>query len=205
MHVWTLFALTEAALCFVPGPAVLLVLSQALARGTGKAVWSILGIVAANTVYFVLSATGIGAILIASYDLFFAIKWIGAFYLIWLGVGAFLGAQAVSVAAARERSISGGRMFLNGVVLQLSNPKALVFFTALLPQFVDPHRPVWSQMAILALTSVIIEFFVQLLYATLAGRASSLAARPPFARVVNRIAGGLLIAAGLSIALVKRA
>ena len=203
-HVWTLFALTETALCFVPGPAVLLVLSQALAHGTAKAVWSILGIVAANTVYFVLSATGIGAILIASYDLFFAIKWIGAVYLIWLGISAFFGASAVSVAPARERSIAGARMFGNGVVLQLSNPKALVFFTALLPQFVDPHRPIWSQMLILALTSVIIEFFVQLLYASLAGRASSLAARPPFARLANRIAGSLLIVAGLSIAAVKR-
>lgn len=204
-HVWTLFALTETALCFVPGPAVLLVLSQALAHGTAKSVWSILGIVAANTVYFVLSATGIGAILIASYDLFFAIKWIGALYLIWLGISAFFSASHVSVEAASARLISGRRMFANGMVLQLSNPKALVFFTALLPQFIDPHRPIWSQMLILALTSVVIEFFVQLLYATLAGRASMLAARPSFARLANRLAGGLLIAAGLSIAAVRRA
>ena len=68
------------------GPAVLLVLSQALTRGAAKAIWSIGGILAANTVYFILSATGDGAILMSSYDLFFTIKWIGAAYLVWLGV-----------------------------------------------------------------------------------------------------------------------
>src|ERR1700690_1084615 len=88
-QIWSVFALTETALCFVPGPAVLLVLSQALSRGPSKTVWSILGILTANTTYFILSATGIGAILMASYGLFFAIKWVGVIYLVWLGIGAF--------------------------------------------------------------------------------------------------------------------
>ena len=73
-QVWSAFFVIETAMCLTPGPAVLLVLSQALTRGAPKAVWSIAGILAANTVYFILSATGVGAILLASYDLFFAIK-----------------------------------------------------------------------------------------------------------------------------------
>ena len=77
-QVWTAFAVLEFVLCITPGPAVLLVLSQALAHGAGKTVWTIFGILSANTVYFVVSATGLGAILAASYDLFFAIKWAGA-------------------------------------------------------------------------------------------------------------------------------
>jgi threonine/homoserine/homoserine lactone efflux protein len=205
-HSWALFAFTETVLCLVPGPAVLLVLSQALAHGTGKAVWSIMGIVAANTIYFVLSATGLAAILVASYDLFFAIKWIGALYLIWLGLSTMFGASGpVPLSITERRSVPGRRMFLNGVVLQLSNPKALVFFTAFLPQFVDPHRPLWLQILILAFTSFVIEFLVQLFYATLADRASSWAKRPSFGRVLNRFAGGLLIAAGVSMAAVRRA
>ena len=97
---WGAFVVAMTALCVVPGPAVLLVLSQALSHGTAKAVWSILGIIVAGTAWFVLSATGIGAVLTASYELFFAIKWIGVAYLVWLGVGHVLphlearGAQA---------------------------------------------------------------------------------------------------------------
>ena len=204
-QVWSAFFLIETALCLMPGPAVLLVLSQALTRGTLKAIWSICGILAANTTYFILSATGIGAILMASYELFFAIKWVGAAYLVWLGIGAFLGrAGAPSIRGVEATPVHSFRLFLNGVILQMSNPKALLFFTALLPQFVNPHAAIVPQMAILAATSVVIEFFVQLSYALLAGRAARLAAQPRFARVTDRIAGTLLIGAGLGMAALRR-
>ena len=93
-EVWIVFAVTETALCLTPGPAVLLVLSQALTRGTRASLWSNAGILAGNTFYFLLSATGLGAVLLASYDVFFAIKWLGAAYLVWLGVRAFFGRSA---------------------------------------------------------------------------------------------------------------
>lgn len=205
-QVWTFFAVTETALCFLPGPAVLFVLSQALSKGARPTVWSILGIIAANSVYFVLSATGVGAILVASYDVFFAVKWIGAAYLIWLGVSAFFGkSEILSIVPGGSSQVKAGRMFANGFILQMSNPKALLFFTALLPQFINPHATIWPQVLILALTSVVIEFFVQLLYATAADRASHLAARPAFAKLTNRVAGSLMIAAGLGLAAARRA
>jgi len=205
-QVWTAFAILETVLCFTPGPAVLLVLSQALSRGTGRAVFSIAGIIAANTVYFVLSATGVGAILLASYDLFFAIKWIGVAYLVWLGVNEIFGRPSLSVIRpADDTRADASRRFRKGFILQMSNPKALVFFTALVPQFLNPHAPIALQVAILALTSVLIEFLVQLFYAVLAGRFSYLAARPGFAKLTNRVAGSLLIAAGLGMAAMKRA
>ncbi len=204
-QIWSAFFLVETALCLTPGPAVLLVLSQALTRGTPRAVWSIGGILAANTLYFILSATGIGAILMASYDLFFAIKWLGAAYLVWLGVSAFLGtSKTLAVRAGAATPASGARLFLNGFILQMSNPKALVFFTALLPQFINPHAALAPQVAILALTSVVIEFFVQLFYALLAGRAAHLAAQPRFARLTDRVAGTLLIGAGIGMAALRR-
>jgi len=204
-QVWSAFVLVETALCLTPGPAVLLVLSQALSRGAAKALWSTTGILAANTVYFVLSATGVGAILLASYDLFFAIKWIGAAYLIWLGISAFRGkSKALSIRAVDPKPVYGGRLFLNGFVLQMANPKVIVFFTALVPQFISPHAPIAPQVAILAVTSVTIEFFVQLFYAVLAGRAAHLAAQPRFARITDRVAGSLLIGAGLGMAALRR-
>jgi len=202
---WFMFFVVETALCLTPGPAVLLVLSQTLTRGSSKAVWSIGGIIAANTLYFVLSATGIGAILLASYKLFFAIKWVGAAYLVWLGVSAFFGKSKVLSVGRDERApVSSGRMFLNGFILQMANPKALVFFTALLPQFINPKAAVIPQVAILALTSVVVEFFVQLFYALLAGRVTHLATQPRFAAITNRIAGSLLVGAGIGMAAIRR-
>jgi threonine/homoserine/homoserine lactone efflux protein len=204
-QLWDFFVVTETALCFVPGPAVLLVLSQGLRHGTQKAVFSILGIVGANTVYFCLSATGIGAVLMASYQVFFAIKWIGAAYLVWLGLSALFGkSRLVSVSASDNVRSNAAKLFANGFILQMSNPKALMFFTALLPQFIDPHATLWTQVLILAATSIVIEFFVQLLYATLAGRATSLVTQPRFAKITDRVAGSFLIAAGAGLAAIRR-
>lgn len=200
-----MFVGVETALCLTPGPAVLLVLSQALTRGAPRAIWSICGILAANTAYFIISATGIGAILLASYELFFAIKWIGAAYLVWIGISAFRGrSEVLSVRAQAPAPASGGRMFLNGFILQMANPKALMFFTALLPQFIEPGAPIVPQIVILAVTSMAIEFLVQLFYASVAGRITALATRPRFATITNRISGSLLVGAGVGMAAIRR-
>jgi homoserine/homoserine lactone efflux protein len=95
---------------------------------------------------------------------------------------------------------STARTFLNGVVLQVANPKVLVFFVALLPQFIDPLGSVLTQIAILGVTSVVIEFVVLLAYGALAGRLTSVAARPRFQTLANRVAGTMLITAGVSAA-----
>jgi threonine/homoserine/homoserine lactone efflux protein len=204
-EIWLLFAVTETVLCFTPGPAVLLVLSQGLARGTASSIWANLGILAGNTQYFVLSATSLGALLVASYELFALIRWAGAAYLIWLGVTTFFGRSSVlSVAPADVTVRSRGRIFVNGFVLQAANPKALVFFTALLPQFIDPRGGVVAQVAILAVTSVVIEFLVLLAYGALAGRLTSWAARPRFRTLANRVAGSMLVTAGVGTAALRR-
>lgn len=201
---WWLFAGTETVLCLTPGPAVLFVLSSALRSGTRKSVFSNFGILAANTVYFVLSAAGVGSVLLASYNLFIAIKLMGAGYLIFIGARALFGKTDVLSAAAPVKEKREWRMFTDGFILQASNPKAIVFFTALLPQFVDPHRPIAPQMAILAVTSVAIEFCVLLGYGAAAGRATELARQPRYAAWTNRIAGGMLICAGAGLATLRK-
>jgi threonine/homoserine/homoserine lactone efflux protein len=203
-EVWLLFLVTETSLCFVPGPAVLLVLSQALARGAGASVAGNLGILSANGLYFILSATGLGAVILASYELFFLVKWVGAAYLIWIGVAAFRGrSSALSVGPAADGAGQFGRLFANGFILQAANPKAILFFAALLPQFIDPTGDIVLQVAILGVTSVVVEFIVLLGYGLVAGRASRIAAEPRFAAVTDRIAGSLLIVAGLGIAAIR--
>ncbi len=202
---WSVFALTTTALSLTPGPAVLLVLSQALSRGALKSVWSSFGILAANACYFLFSATSLGALLLTSYNVFFAIKWIGSAYLIWLGLKTFFSkSSVVSVNPAEDTRSSNSRLFLNGFVLQAANPKALLFFTALIPQFINPMTPIAPQVTTLAMTTMLIEFLVLVSYGILAGQATYLATSPRFAQVTNRGAGLMLVGAGVGIATTSR-
>ena len=190
-----IFVCTETVLCLIPGPAVMFILSTALKAGAKKSIASNLGILSANTVYFALSATGIGALLLSS-KLFLAVKWIGAAYLVILGLRLMFGHN--EAAKDPEKALidhKSHHLFFDGFTLQMSNPKAILFFSALLPQFLNPHESVVPQIVILGATSVLIEFSILLGYG-IAGSAIT----PRYARWTNRVAGGLLIGAGAGLA-----
>ena len=200
-----LYVATEAALSLSPGPAVMLVIAYGLALGARRSVWASLGILSANGLYFALSATGLGALLAASATFFQAIKWAGAAYLVYLGLSALLGRPSpITVSRPTARAVSPRAVYLSGLTLQLANPKTLVFFAAILPQFVDPRLPIGAQMAWLAAGSVIPEFFILAGYGFAASRAARLAADPRFARITDRAAGLLVLAAAAMVLSVSR-
>ncbi len=204
-EVWLLFVMTEAVLSLTPGPAVLYVLSQAIRRGPAKSVWASWGILSANAAYFVLSATSLGAVIVASYKLFFLIKWLGAAYLVYLGIGSFLGKSSVmTLPEAGADSRSGVRILRDGFFLQGANPKALLFFTAILPQFIDTRHNIAFQILVLGISSIVVEFAILFTYGQLAGRVLATARSPRFEKVTNRIAGSLLIGAGVGLARLRR-
>jgi threonine/homoserine/homoserine lactone efflux protein len=196
---WLLFCLTETALCLIPGPAVLLVLSTALRRGFPSATRATAGILAGNTMYFALSATGIAAVLVASHVVFSALKWAGAAYLVWLGLRMML-ARSDGHGGGRERPAGNARgVFVRAFIVQAANPKALVFFIALLPQFINPAGSVPQQILLLGLSSVAIEFTVLSGYAALAAGARTFTVTR-FSGLLERIGGAILIAAGARLA-----
>jgi len=199
LELWLAFCITETVLCFTPGPAVLFVSSVAIARGATPGLAAALGILAGNTFYFALSASGIAAVIVASARLFTALKWAGAAYLVWMGLRMLL-ARARPAEPALPQPVS--RSFVRGFVVQASNPKALVFFVALLPQFVDPAASLALQILVLGASSVLIEFLALSLYVALAARARQLAGTR-WSGSLERLGGGVLVAAGARLAMVR--
>src|SRR5512144_1204131 len=161
LETWLALATTETVLCLTPGPAVLFVISAALARGGRPGIAAALGILTGNAFYFALSATSVAGVIVASHRLFTLLKWVGAAYLVWVGI---------RMLRSRRNPACGGavrpveRSFARGFIVQTANPKALIFFVALLPQFVDPRAAVGPQVVVLALTSIAIELAVLALY-----------------------------------------
>jgi threonine/homoserine/homoserine lactone efflux protein len=193
---WLLFCFTEIALCMIPGPAVLLVLSTALRRGFPSATRATAGILAGNTMYFALSATGIAAVIVASHVVFSALKWAGAAYLVWLGLRMLLAHAGGHGAAAQRPAANAERIFVRAFIVQAANPKALVFFIALLPQFINPAGSVPQQILLLGVSSVAI---VLSSYAALVAGARTFAVTR-FSDLLERIGGAILIAAGARLA-----
>ncbi len=194
-----LYVLTEAALSLSPGPAVMLVIAYGITQGVRRSLWAALGILSANAVYFALSATALGAVLVSSPAFFGFVKWAGAAYLVWIGLRTLLGHPSpLRLAKTDAGARSALSLWFSGLSLQLANPKILIFFVAILPQFVDPALPVGAQMVWLAAGSMIPEFFILAAYGWLGSRAANLAADERYAAWTDRAAGALvLVVAGL--------
>jgi homoserine/homoserine lactone efflux protein len=198
---WGLFVATELVLCLTPGPAVLFVLSQALRRGGRGSLWANAGVLTGNAFYFLLSAAGLGAVLLASHGLFTLVRWCAAAYLVYLGLRLLLAPGRHGPADVPGGVGPGWGVLRQGFVLQAANPKALVFFVALLPQFIDPSGDVLLQVAVLGASSVAVEFVVLLAYGLAAGRLAGWVRRPGVARATDRVAGSLLVGAGVGLGL----
>ena len=204
-HLWLAFLITATAMAFVPGPAVLYVAGQGMRHGASKAIAANIGVLSGNAVWFFASAVGLAALIAVAAPVFAAIKWLGVAYLTWLGLCAWRDAMRGSGSLTIARPVpTGVRMWRQGVLLQLANPKAILFFTALLPQFIEPAHAVAPQVFVLAVTSIVSEFFVLAGYAWLAARGGALLiARPRLARATDAAAGTCLIGAGVGLALAQ--
>jgi threonine/homoserine/homoserine lactone efflux protein len=206
LDAWLLFCATDTVLCLTPGPAVLFVLSLSLTAGARAASRGIGGILTANAAYFALAATGVGAVLLASWNLFVVLKWLGAAYLAWTGLRMLLARPRHAPAASEELETSSRveRPFLAGLVTQGANPSAIAFFGALLPQFVDPGAPIARQLAILGVTSILIEVLVLAVYVALSQRVRRALWTPALAASVHRAGGVLLLGAAAGLATLRR-
>ncbi|MDU8942784.1 LysE family translocator [Ovoidimarina sediminis] len=207
---WLAFVAASTALLLIPGPTVLLVLAYAIGQGRRVAVPTALGVAKGDLIAMSASLAGLGALVLTSATLFTALKWVGAAYLVWLGIrmlrgaGAGAGAARFDLAAA-EGAIGVRTAFLNAATVTALNPKSIVFFIAFVPQFLDPGRPFLPQAAILIATFVALAGINALAYAIAAGRLRDTIRRPAVIAWLTRAGGATLIGVGVATAAVRRA
>jgi len=187
------FIALELTLCLIPGPAVLLTVSYALRRGVRSGLAAATGVVAGNTLYFVLSGLGVAALVLTSFEVFTILKWGGALYLAFLGLRALFARKGIVPEEGPARAGERGRAFVSGFVTQVANPKAIVFFVAILPQFIDPRISLGPQLAILTLASMCVELSVLTGYSLLAERLRRSPAAERASLWIERAGGAILI------------
>lgn len=201
LSTYLLYVAAVALLILTPGPTMLMCMTNALNHGPRRAMTSVAGAVTAVLGVMVLSAMGLGALLAASETAFTAVKVAGAAYLIWLGIKTFRSNATLHLGAGAS---AGRSFYLQGLLVGASNPKAVLFFAAFFPQFLNPAAPMAPQLAILALTFVAFEFTVLTLCALGVSRLVPLLKSSGPVKWINRVCGGLFTLMGGLLLLTRR-
>ena len=200
---WLTFAVASVLLLMVPGPTILLVVSYSLTQGRKVALRMALGVAAGDFIAMSASLAGLGALVLASATLFTALKWLGAAYLVFLGIRLLRSPPKLPEAEAPE---TGGRdVFWHALAVTALNPKSIAFFIAFVPQFIRPESALLPQFAALVATFVVLATLNALAYALLADRLRARIRRPGVLHWMNRAGGGALIGMGALTAGLQRA
>lgn len=198
LSVWLGFLVASILIAVSPGPGAAASMSAGLRFGYGGALRVISGLQCALTIQVTVVALGLGALLTASAYAFDVIRYVGAVYLVWLGFQKWRApAEAFDAGAAPMRP---GGLFIEGLLVNLTNPKAIVFIAALVPHFIDPAKPQWPQFVIIVLTMCGIDTIVMSGYALLASRARGWLRNPRLMKAQNRLFGGIFVGAGALLA-----
>ena len=206
LSTYLLYVAAVALLIVTPGPTMLMCMTNSINHGPRRAMTSVAGAVTAVLGVMVLSAMGLGALLATSETAFTTAKVIGAAYLIWLGIRTFRSDAVLKIGeVATPSSRSSSRSFyLQGFLVGASNPKAVLFFAAFFPQFLNPQAPILPQFAALALTFMAMEFTVLTTCALGVSRLVPLLQSSRPVRWINRICGGLFTLMGGLLLLSRR-
>jgi threonine/homoserine/homoserine lactone efflux protein len=202
---WLAFAATSTLLVLIPGPTVLLVLSYALTQGRRVALAMTAGVALGDFIAMTASLAGLGALVLASATLFTILKWVGAAYLIYLGITLLRSANSAPLGEHTPTgSITPGKVALHATTVTALNPKSIAFFIAFVPQFITPDTALIPQFSILIATFVGIAGTNALIYALLADKMRVRLQNPNVLKWITKTGGMALITMGLTTALLKR-
>jgi homoserine/homoserine lactone efflux protein len=200
IELFTAFLLITTVLIVTPGPIVTLVISTGVTQGPRAALTTVAGTTFGNAVLLAAIALGLNWVHAHADLLFNALRLTGAGYLIWLGVQAWRHAGEES-----ERLTNTGRArFVRGLLVALSNPKTIVFFTAFLPQFLDPRLPAGPQLAVMCVVTVVLAGVSDCAWAVAAGMGRAWFMKPSRVKLLGRLSGTVLIGGGLWLSLARR-
>ena len=201
LELYLAFIAATVILILIPGPSVALIVANSVAHGSRYGLITVAGISSAVVVQLILTIAGMTAFLSLMADWFEWLRWIGVAYLIYLGIRAWR-APPVDLTKARPEQRSARAIYLRGFLVSLTNPKTLLFYGAFFPQFVSLGGDLTTQLALLALTFLVLEVTLDGIWALLAGRFRAFLAVN--GKLRNRLTGGLLIGAGAGLALARR-
>ena len=208
LHVWLAFLVASCVIAVSPGSGAVLSMSHGLSYGVRRTTATIVGLQLGLAVILLVAGLGVGAVLTASATAFTVIKVVGACYLLWLGwrqwrapVAKVDGDAAQSVG---EPDLTTRQRVLRGFLTNVTNPKGIVFMAAVLPQFIQPTRPLWLQLLVLLATTVMVDVTVMHGYAWLAARLQGVLRSVHARRAQNRVFGGVLMAMGAFLFMFKR-
>jgi homoserine/homoserine lactone efflux protein len=205
LTLWLSFVGTVLIIAFTPGPSVLLAAANSMNHGSKKAVGTIFGDLTANLIQMILSSLGLASIVVSSGEVFDAIKWLGVGYLIYMGVKKLLTKAETQKLKGKEQDKSFQKLYAEGFLMSASNPKAIVFFAALFPLFINEGLPFIPQVVILITTYLVIDGVSLLFYQHFADKLKGYLEDKDKIHLQNRIVGALLIFSGIMLSFVRRA
>ncbi len=204
LSTWLAFFTASWLISLSPGAGAISCMSAGLRYGYRKGLWNIAGLQLGIVFLVAIVALGLGAVLAASALAFNAIKWFGVAYLLWLGVQQWR-AQTKPVDASDAVAHTPRQLFVQGLLVNISNPKGIIFMLAVLPQFIDPAAPQLLQYLQALATLCLTDLVVMSGYTLLAARVLSALRDPAHLRWLNRVFGALFIAAGVLLTGFRRA
>lgn len=197
IEIWVAFVLAATLILIVPGPTVVLVISQAANYGRISVVPLITGVVFGDFAAMTLSLMGLGALMSTSAKMFTAFKWIAAVYLIYLGIKQFKAIQSKASTLDSSKGKSTLSLFRSSFIVTTFNPKGIAFFVVFFPQFIEASKPVLIQMVILGTTFLFLAFLNITIYAIFAGSLQASISHGHVRKWFNRLSGSALIGAGI--------
>jgi len=207
LHVWLAFLVASCVIAVSPGSGAVLSMSHGLSYGVRRTTATIVGLQLGLAVILLVAGLGVGAVLTASASAFLVVKVVGACYLLWLGWRQWRAPVAKiegDATGAAEPDLTAPQRVLRGFLTNVTNPKGIVFMAAVLPQFIQPTRPLWLQLLVLLATTVMVDVTVMHGYAWLAARLQGMLRSVRAQRAQNRVFGGVLMAMGAMLFLFKR-
>lgn len=202
LHLWLGFLLAAILIAVTPGPGAVASMSTGMRHGYWSALAVILGLQTAILIHLSIVAVGLGALLAASEAAFGMVKIVGAIYLVWLGIRKWRAPplqQDASLPAVPRKGL-----FLQGLLVNLTNPKAIIFIGALVPSFIDTSTEQLPQYLVIAATLCLTDMLVMSIYALVAVRLGGWLHDPTMIKAQNRLFGGLFVSAGALLAVSSR-